>query len=367
MSDSSCILGLDISTTTSKAICINAEGRVIGHATNEYDVASPRPLWREQDPLEWWRAIAKSIREVLELKSMETNSIRAVGITGQMHGLILLDSHGRVLRPAMLWNDGRARDECEWIRNQIGLHRLIEITGNDVFTGFTAPKLLWVRNHEPDCYNQIAQVLLPKDYIRWKLSGDYATDRAGAGGTLFLDLTSRTWSQEILQGLDIPETWLPQPYEGVECTGVISGRAALETGLPEGIPIYAGGGDQAAQAVGVGAIHPNTWAVTMGTSGVVFAPTDHAQVDPLGRAHAFPHAIPDTWHMMGVMLSAAGSLGWYRTTLANELSYERLLFEASDVEPGCEGLFFLPYLSGERTPACRSIDSRWVYWTDLSS
>ena len=350
MSTSPCILGIDVSTTASKAVCIDAEGKVLGQAANGYKQYSPYPLWSEQEPEAWWHAMCESIRSVLELSSVDVEVIKAIGITGQMHGLVLLDSHGEVLRPAMLWNDGRASAQCEMIREQIRLEHLVAITGNDAFAGFTAPKLLWVRDHEPHCYEKIAQVLLPKDYIRWRLSGTYATDRAGAGGTLFLDLATRAWAVDLLKALDIPKAWLPPTHEGTERTGTVSRIATGETGLPEGIPIYAGGGDQAAQAVGVGAIDPHTWAVTLGTSGVVFAPSNRPRTEPLGRAHAFPHAIPETWHMMGVMLSAAGSLQWYRDTLAEHISYEQLLSEATEIGPGSEGLYFLPYLSGERTP-----------------
>ncbi len=343
-------LGLDVSTTASKAICIDVNGSVHGHAAIEHKSIHPHPQWSEQDPEAWWYAMCQSIKTVLSFPSVDASSIHAIGLTGQMHGLVLLDSSGSVLRPAILWNDGRASRQCEEIRQQIGLERLVGITGNDAFTGFTAPKLLWVRDHEPDCYQKIAQILLPKDYIRWKLSGIYATDQAGAGGTLLLDLSTRTWSTHLLQELDISEDWLPPTHEGTQCTGTISSEGARDTGLIEGTPIYAGGGDQAAQAISVGAIHPDTWAITLGTSGVVFAPTDTPRVDSLGRAHAFPHAIPGMWHMMGVMLSAAGSLEWYRNIQVHNISYKKLFHEATQIEPGSEGLFFLPYLSGERTP-----------------
>ena len=350
MTSSPCILGLDVSTTASKAVCIDTEGSVLGQFATAHTLSSPHPLWREQAPEEWWRAMCKSIQGVLALPSVDAKAVQAIGLTGQMHGLVILDSHGEVLRPAMLWNDGRAGAQCDAIRAQVGLDRLVAITGNDAFTGFTAPKLLWVRDQEPENFDRIAHVLLPKDYIRWQLSGKYAADKAGAGGTLMLDLASRTWASDLLNELSIPEEWLPPTYEGTTTTGTVSRACASETGLLEGVPIYAGGGDQAAQAVGVGAIHPTTWAVTLGTSGVVFAPCDHPRIDPLGRAHAFPHALPGTWHMMGVMLSAAGSLQWYHDSFAGDISYDELLSEAADVAPGSEGLFFSPYLSGERTP-----------------
>jgi len=345
-----CILGLDVSTTASKAVCIDSQGNILGMASNEHPLSSPHPMWSEQDPETWWTTMVQSIHTVVEMPSIDPKAIQAIGLTGQMHGLVLLDSHGEVVRPAMLWNDGRSGHQCDRIRTQIGRESLVTITGNDAFTGFTAPKLLWIRDHEPTCYAKITQILLPKDYIRWQLSDVYATDRAGAGGTLLLDISTRNWAVELLRDLDIPQAWLPPTHEGTECTGVVSQSCASKTGLIAGTPVFAGGGDQAAQAIGVGAIEPDTWAITLGTSGVVFAPSDRPRVEPLGRAHAFPHAMPNTWHMMGVMLSAAGSLQWYKDTIANDSSMEQILNEAASVESGCEGLFFSPYLTGERTP-----------------
>ena len=350
MSTNPCILGLDVSTTASKALCIDSEGTILGIASHEHPLSSPHPLWSEQDPETWWDTMVQSIRTIVEMPSIDPKAIQAIGLTGQMHGLVLLDSHGDVIRPAMLWNDGRSGDQCDRIRAQIGHQALVSITGNDAFAGFTTPKLLWVRDHEPSCYAKVSQILLPKDYIRWQLSDVYATDRAGAGGTLLLDISTRNWAADLLRDLNIPLQWLPPTHEGTQCTGQVSHACASITGLMEGTPIFAGGGDQAAQAIGVGAMDPDTWAVTLGTSGVVFAPSDHPRVEPMGRAHAFPHAIPNTWHMMGVMLSAAGSLQWYKDTLVNDLPIQQLLKEAAEVEPGCEGLFFSPYLTGERTP-----------------
>ena len=267
-----------------------------------------------------------------------------------MHGLVLLGGDGQVLRPAILWNDQRASSECDEIRNLVGKRRLVELTGNDAFAGFSAPKLLWVRRHEPEVYEKIGCILLPKDYVRYRLTGEYATDRAGAGGTLFLDLATRDWSSEVLAALDVPLEWLPRTHEGTQKTGEISAEAAELTGLHMGTPVFGGGGDQAAQATGVGVVEPGTMAVTIGTSGVVFAPCDRPVTDPEGRVHAFPHAVPDMWHVMGVMLSAAGSMQWYRDALAPDVGFDDLFSEASVVDSGSEGLIFLPYLSGERTP-----------------
>jgi xylulokinase len=344
------LLGIDVSTTATKALLVDEQGRLVAVASSEYDLSTPRPLWAEQDPELWWRAAQISIREVIHEAGVAPNSIGAVGLTGQMHGLVLLDENGEVLRPAILWNDQRSAAECDEMRHRLGRERLVRITGNDAFPGFTAPKLLWVRNHEPEIFERVRQVLLPKDYVRYRLTGEYGTDRAGAGGTLFLDLATRDWSKELLEAIEIAHAWLPPTHEGTEVTGRISGEAAELTGLVAGTPVVGGGGDQAAQAVGVGAVEPGVVALTLGTSGVVFASSKEPIVEPVGRLHAFPHALPDRWHVMGVMLSAAGSLRWYRDVVAPEIGYDDLLDEASRVEPGCEGLTFLPYLSGERTP-----------------
>jgi xylulokinase len=343
-------LGLDISTTATKALLLSDSGEVVGLASSPHRLHAPRPQWSEQDPADWWAACQAAIDQLLTEAGVSAGDVEAIGLSGQMHGLVLLDAAGEVLRPAILWNDQRASAECDHIREVFGLEQLVAITGNDAFPGFSAPKLLWVREHEPEVYARIRQVLLPKDYVRWKLSGAFATDRAGAGGTLLLDLNSRDWSATILEGLDIPREWLPDTHEGSEITSRVSADGAASTGLREGTPIVGGGGDQAAQAVGVGAVSPDIFALTVGTSGVVFAPCDRPTTDPSGCAHAFPHAVPGQWHVMGVMLSAAGSLQWFRDTLAPDCSFEELVQEASSIPPGSEGLTFLPYLSGERTP-----------------
>jgi xylulokinase len=343
-------LGIDVSTTATKALLLAADGTVAGVAASPHRLDSPRPLWSEQDPHEWWQATRSAISEVLKETGIPGSSVAAIGLSGQMHGLVILDGKGEVLRPSILWNDQRSALECDEIREAVGLERLVEMTGNDAFPGFTAPKLLWVRKNEPEIYKRVRHLLLPKDYIRYRLSGDYATDKAGAGGTLLLDLRTRDWSGELLGALDIPRDWFPKTHEGPEVTGILSSGGAAATGLTAGTPIVGGGGDQAAQAVGVGAVTPNTFALTVGTSGVVFAPCDGPTVDPLGRAHAFPHAVPGQWHVMGVMLSAAGSLQWYRDTLAPDVAFDVLVAEADLAPPGADGLVFLPYLSGERTP-----------------
>ncbi len=343
-------LGIDISTTGAKALLIDAAGVVVSSCSTALALSTPRLLWSEQDPRDWWEGIAASIRRALLEAGVTGEAVTAIGMTGQMHGLVLLDEQGDVLRPAILWNDQRTGPQCDEIRHRLGRERLIQITGNDALTGFTAPKILWVAQNEPEVYARVRQILLPKDYIRYKLTGKYALDRAGGAGTLLFDLKARTWSPEVLAALEIPAAWLPETYEGPAVTGQVSAAAAAETGLKAGTPVVAGGGDQAAQAVGVGAVQPGIIALTLGTSGVVFATTESPLIEPEGRLHAFCHAVPGRWHFMGVMLSAAGSLQWYRDTLAPGTGFDDLVGEAEGVPPGSEGLLFLPYLTGERTP-----------------
>ena len=350
MGEKTLLLGLDISTTGAKALLIDAAGEVIGSATTPLTLSTPRPLWSEQNPSDWWAGMAASIRTVLAENQTPGSAIAAIGLTGQMHGLVLLDQAGDVLRPAILWNDQRTGPQCDEMRRRLGKERLIQITGNDALPGFTAPKILWVQQNEPETYARARHILLPKDYIRFKLTGDYAMDKADGSGTQLFELKARTWSPEVLRALDIPAEWLPPTYEGPEVTGYVSTAAAAETGLAAGCPVVGGGGDQAAQATGVGAVEPGIIALTLGTSGVVFAATNAPLIQPEGRLHAFCHTLPNHWHFMGVMLSAAGSLQWYRDTLAPGVSFDDLLAEAADVPPGSEGLLFLPYLTGERTP-----------------
>ncbi len=342
------LLGIDASTTGVKALLIDDNGEIVASSTTPLHLSTPRPLWSEQDPHDWWQAAITSIRNVV--KEADAENIAAIGLTGQMHGLVLLDDAGEVLRPAILWNDQRCAEECDEIRARLGKDRLVQISGNDALTGFTAPKIVWVRNHEPDVYDRARHVLLPKDYLRYKLTHEYAMDKADGSGTLLFDLEKRDWSNEILDALEIPGAWLPPTFEGPEITGRITREAAEATGLREGTPVVAGGGDQSAQAVGVGAIRPGVLAVTMGTSGVVFAATETPLIEPQGRLHAFCHAVPNRWHLMGVMLSAAGSLQWYRDALCPNVSFDELVTEAARVPAGSDGLLFLPYLCGERTP-----------------
>ncbi len=343
-------LGIDTSTTGSKAVLIDQAGLVVAVTSSPHSLQTPRPLWSEQDPLEWWQAVRTSVRSVLETAGVGGGEVASIGLTGQMHGLVLLDDAGEILRPAILWNDQRTQLQCDEIHRRIGKERFIQISGNVALTGFTAPKILWVAQNEPHVFARVRHVLLPKDYIRYRLTGGYAMDKADGAGTVLFDLKSRSWSDEVLSALDIPSAWMPRTFEGTEFTGRVTPEAAALTGLMAGTPVVAGGGDQSAQAVGVGAVQPGVVALTVGTSGVVFATTHSPLIEPEGRLHAFCHAVPGMWHFMGVMLSAAGSLQWYRDTLAPGMSFDALLNEAESVPAGSEGLQFLPYLSGERTP-----------------
>jgi xylulokinase len=345
-----CLLGIDVSTTGAKAILINQKGDILATATTEYPLSSPFPLWSEQDPQDWWNGACQSIRRVIAEAKIQGSDIQGVGLTGQMHGLVALDKDGKVLRPAMLWNDQRTGAQCAEMTARVGAQKLLEITGNPALTGFTAPKILWIREHEPEIYRQIAGILLPKDYIRFLLTGARAIDCAEASGTSLLDIKKRGWSDEVIQALEIPASWLPQVVEGPAISGFITPAAAELTGLAAGTPVIGGGGDQAAQAVGVGAITPGIIALTLGTSGVVFAPTGAPFIEKQGLLHAMCHSVPGSWHLMGVMLSAAGSLRWYRDTLAPGMNYDDLLAPAQAIQAGAEGLYFLPYLTGERTP-----------------
>ena len=344
------VLGIDASTTATKAVLMDETGVVRGVGTAEYSYDIPQPMWSEQDPALWWDGTVSAVRSVLGSTGVRADEIAAVGLTGQMHSLVLLDAADAVLRPAILWNDQRTSAECDLIRATVGPERLIQITGNDALTGFTAPKLVWVREHEPELWSRVAHVLLPKDFVRFRLTGSRAVDVADGAGTILFELRRRTWSAEMLGALGIDPAWLPSVFEGPAITGAITAAAAHATGLRAGTPVVAGGGDQAANAVGVGAVDAGVTALSLGTSGVIFAPTEAAIVEPHGRVHAFCHAVPDRWHLMSVMLSAAGSLRWFRDALAPGVPYGSLTEEAARIPAGSDGLLFLPYLTGERSP-----------------
>jgi len=340
----SVLIGLDVGTGGARAVAVDDSGEIVAEASSEYPLNTPRPGWTEQDPEDWW----KGAKEVLDRVAAEAGEVDGVGLTGQMHGSVFLDGSDRVIRPALLWNDQRTQAQCDRITQSVGEERLISISGNTALTGFQAPKIVWLRDEEPEKYRQVSRVLLPKDYVRLRLTGEYATDASDAAGTLMLDMQARDWSGEILDALEIPQEWMPMVYEGPENTGALREEVAEELGLPAGIPIAAGGGDNAAAAVGTGIVGPGLVNSSVGTSGVLFAHTSEFTPDPSGRLHAFCHAVPGAYHLMGVTLSAGGSLSWWRETLGGD--FDELVGAASDVPPGSEGLVFLPYLSGERTP-----------------
>jgi xylulokinase len=328
------LVGLDVGTSGVKALAVGTDGEVLARAERGYPLSTPQPGWAEQDPADWARAAAEALDE------LAVDDVAGIGLSGQMHGLVALDADEQVLRPAILWNDQRTAAECAEIEDRLGLERLVELTRNRALTGFTAPKLLWLRRHEPDVYEQIAHILLPKDFVRLALTGERAIDVADASGTLLFDVAARRWSDEVLAALELPAAWLPPALESPE----VSGQTR------DGIPVAAGAGDQAAGAVGVGVYEEGPASVVLGTSGVVFATLPEPAFDPQARAHVFCHAVPGTWHAMGVMLSAAGSLGWFRDAVAPGEPFDALVAEAARWEPGAEGLAFLPYLAGERTP-----------------
>ena len=326
---------------------IDRNGTVIAASSAAYPLLLPKRGWVEQDPEAWWAATREVLATVLRADS---GPIAAIGIAGQMHGSVFLDDDGRSIRPALLWNDQRTTQALLEIEARIGADRLREITGNVALTGFQAPKILWLRATEPERYRRIAAIVLPKDYVRYRLTGTLGTDVSDASGTLLLDIRTRDWSAPILQALDIPRSWLPPVAESQVVTAVVSSTGARETGLPSGTPVVAGAGDNAAAAIATGVVRAGSAAISLGTSGVVLAHEDRLRIDPSGALHAFCAAVPGAYHLMGVMLSAGGSLGWLRETVAPGSTYEELTSEASAIAPGSEGLTFLPYLSGERTP-----------------
>jgi xylulokinase len=348
------LLGIDVSTTGSKAVLLQESGAVAGSATTDHPLSTPRPGWSEQDPADWWASTRASIRRVLDQTGVAAAEIHGVGLTGQMHGLVLLDRAGAVLRPCILWNDQRTAAECAHITEVVGRERVLQITGNPVLPGFTAPKIVWVERHEPENYRRVARVLLPKDYIRYCLTGAFVSDVSDAAGTSLLDVGARTWSDEMLAALEFPRDWMPEVTESPVVSAHVSADGAAATGLREGTPVVSGAGDNAAAAVGTAIVRAGRVSVSLGTSGVVFAPLESYRPEPEGRLHAFCHAVPGQWHLMGVMLSAAGSLRWFRDALAGRaeerLSFDALVDEAAAVAAGAEGLLFLPYLTGERTP-----------------
>ena len=350
------LLGIDVGTGGTRAVTVDESGRVLGSATADHQpFASPQLGWAEQDPRDWWRATTQAVPAALSRAGVKPDSIAAIGFSGQMHGAVLLDEAGEVLRPAIIWCDQRTQQQCEEITERVGAARLIELTANPALTGFTLPKLLWVRHHEPEIWKHVRTVLLPKDYVRWRLTGERCIDVADASGTLLFDVQHRKWSHEMARLMDLDERLLPRVFESPEVVAHVSSEGANATGLREKIPVSVGAGDQAAGAVGLGVVRPGAVSATIGTSGVVFAATERPALDPRGRVHTFCHAIPGRWHVMGVTQGAGLSLRWFRDHFGagkpdGRDPYDKLSEEAACAPPGSDGLLWAPYLMGERTP-----------------
>jgi len=344
-------LGIDVGTGGTRALLVDERGKVRHAVTAPHqEMRMERPLWAEQRPENWWEAAQQAIRGVLAEAGAAGKDIRGIGLSGQMHGLVLLDASDRVIRPALIWCDQRSQAQVDAINQRIGKEAVLAYIANPVLTGFTLPKLLWVRDHEPDSFARVRKMLLPKDYLRFQLTGEYASDVSDASGTALFDVVNRKWSYEMAGKLEIDCSILPTVAESSEITGRISPRAARDTGLAEGTPVVAGAGDQAASAVGNGIVEPGLVSCTIGTSGVVFAHMLAPAYDPAGRVHTFCHAVPGAWHVMGVTQGAGLSLQWFRNNLAPGSSYDDLTKEAASSSAGADGLFWLPYLMGERTP-----------------
>ncbi|HVO43770.1 MAG TPA: xylulokinase [Aggregatilineales bacterium] len=341
-------VGIDVSTTASKALAIDEKGNLAASASYPHPISTPRPLWSEQNPLDWWDAVCRALRDITA--KIPADQIAAVGLTGQMHGLTTLDKDNQPVRPAILWNDQRSGAECAAITRKIGAEWLYSHIGTQMLTGFTAPKLAWLREHEPDAYGRIEKFLLPKDYIRFRMSGAFVTDVADGSGTALMDIARRTWSEQMIAALDLPRQWLPELCESPEVCAHVNSEGAAATGLKVGTPIVGGAGDQPAQAIGSGITRAGETSLTVGTSGVVFTAADRYAPEPDGRLQTYCHAIPGVWFYMGVMLSAAGSLRWLHDELAPDKSYEQLSELAASVPRGSGGLLFSPYLTGERHP-----------------
>jgi xylulokinase len=354
-------IGIDVSTTGVKSILVSQDGSILADSVVEYSFNSPKTGWAEHDPGEWYEATMESLRNLTQKSQSLLRNIVAIGITGQMHGSVFLDRENEVIRPALLWNDQRTFKECAEIERKVGKGTLLEEVANPALTGFTLPKILWLKNNEPNNFVRLRKVLLPKDYVRFKLTGVYATDVSDASGTLLFDVKNRVWSDFMLNSFDLHKEWLPECFESPEITGYLTKEAADYCGLKDGIPFVAGGGDQAAGGVGNGIVEKGLVSVTIGTSGVIFVSTEKPSVESGGKLHTFCHAVPGMWHVMGVTLSAAGSMKWFAEKIGTEVSdysanqqvnsiYQQIDAQAAEVVPGCEGLIFLPYLTGERTP-----------------
>lgn len=350
------LLGIDVGTGGTRALIIDESGRVVSSASEDHaPFASPQIGWAEQDPADWWRAAGIAIRRALSTGSLRADDIACIGFSGQMHGAVMLDDKDQVVRPALIWCDVRTDEQCREINDKVGADKVIQLTSNPALVNFTATKFLWVQEHEPEKWKRVRSVMLPKDYVRFRLTGERAIDVADASGTLLLDVAHRRWSQHMLQAINIPERFLPKLCESPDVCGDVSAKGAEATGLNPGTPVVAGAGDQAAGATGMGIVTPGAVSATIGTSGVVFAATDRPALDPQGRLHTFCHAIPGRWHVMGVTQAAGLSLRWFRDNFATSLQnggdpYDRLTSEAATVTAGADGLLWTPYLMGERTP-----------------
>ena len=363
------LIGIDIGTSGTKTVLFDEAGTTIASALREYPMSQPANGWAEQDPELWWNAVCETLKQVTA--GIDTSEIKGIGLSGQMHGSVLLDKNGNVLRPAILWCDQRTVAECEEITSIIGAQHLIELTANPALVGFTAPKVRWVYNHEPEIYAKIAKILLPKDYIRYKLSGEFATEVSDASGMLYLDVVNRCWSNEVLEKLDVDKNWLAPVYESPVISSVVNAEAAALTGLKAGTPIAGGAGDQAAGAVGNGIVREGVVSATIGTSGTIFAHTDTVKVHPSGVIQSFCHAVPGAWHLMGCTQGAGMSLQWFRNNFCGpEMDTAKIMGvdpyylmdqAAAKVQAGCEGLIYLPYPIGERTPHCDA-DARGVFF-----
>jgi xylulokinase len=358
-------LGIDVGTGSSRALLVDERGGVrAGYTAIHEDMQMAHPLWAEQRPANWWDAVVEAIKGVLAKAGVTGDQVKAIGLSGQMHGLVILDAANQVIRPSLIWCDQRSQKQVDFVNAKIGKDKVLEYTANPVLTGFTLPKLLWVRDNEPANFERVRHMLLPKDYVRFKLTGEYATEVSDASGTSLFDVVKRKWSYEMMDGLGLDRAILPRCYESSEVTGKITAEVAALTGLKAGTPVVGGGGDQASSAVGNGIVEEGIVSCTLGTSGVVFAHMEKVAYDPAGRVHTFCHAVRDKWHVMGVTQGAGLSLQWFRNQLAPGTAYDKLTAEAANAPAGSQGLFWLPYLMGERTPHLdATIRGGWVGMT----
>lgn len=354
------LIGIDVGTSGTKTVLFDERGQALASSTVEYPLHTPNPGWTEQNPDDWWNAAVNSIEAVLSQSGVNAGDIKGIGLSGQMHGSVFLDENKKVVRPAILWNDSRTADECNEITKTIGAERLIELASNPALTGFTAPKAVWLKNHEPENFKRTRTLFLPKDYVRFRLTGEIAMEVSDAAGTLLFNVKQRSWCNEILDELGIPRAWAPKLFESTDVCGTITSETAHLTGLKAGTPVVGGGADNACGATGTGVVAAGRVLSSLGTSGVILAPSKHPDTDPQGRAHTFCHSVPSMWYLMGVVLSAGMSLRWYRDVVADgeraqaqtegRDPYDILTALAAQAPVGSEGLIFLPYLTGERTP-----------------